>query len=926
MAKLKEASSVAETTLEETRRYFQHSYVKMLRAAVQRASYKKRVERIRAKVREARVATAKNHATMLKAHKEAGKSHKKRQVWTDKDTQRLAIYYAVMILHARQHGHPFIMTNILRVFPNREHIVNPSQALRQHQTRSRKDPQIRALGDGINIVWKYVLRDAVMKGELTDEPDIDLFDPKPQVDYFADLLKETSLGTLVHKYADDLAAEGESNYLTGVTGISDLTRIYPGRERQDRSLQRPILCTGFRTSKNRLPATMKGIEDQYTINYINARNRDPLSPEFGEDNYSTGVLNSRNQKTNVYGTMLTTHSGYRCMVDYSNPITTKFSMPSGDNVDVESQESEMLHNSEIVTQDAGAPSYFDMMRSMRPLERSFDAMILAEKVEALAQDGVDNEMDTVVSGDDSANERTTLYSSESDYNSAKIYAEMANLQAVIMNLTLTPQDEYSVKTGHRLLSLKEDASAKALDTLYRHSAITRLRGMASSIGLGTASFHGKDNVDATLSEECTDKDDATQPSNSVSELRREVRNTVLVHETTGTTRMNVKATAAGSDTPLQLDKPTVDGDSSNNALGEGENTNTERRVPGRGFTASEKFLGAIYTLLPDTFLDPDLSKLHRCAELNEYLEPAEFGYICSLIGESKLWLRPSYDAVSCKQMHALAGFKRMEDYDIADFAVNVMTNLGGASMDDICGSSTVDATHLEEATVARIGLSDKPLATVIRLVLGIVNAMGPLGASAYELARLFVVLSEGSAKGSFIKLSQELQLTLHSEKQVGTLLFLLAQQGKIYMVGSNDVRFVSAKMYHKHWTLSLDDSDIEFVPRLGQNLSGSVNRMFTIGMLTALLGHIISNPGISQVTMMRRYFAPYIPKFEVLHYLNVLLNLGIIFAETDVEPSMVLSGTPYPLESTYYYMSPDYYQKLGRLTRCSALSDLHVIQ
>ncbi|KAJ2613950.1 hypothetical protein H4S08_001949 [Coemansia sp. RSA 1365] len=926
MAKLKEASAVAETTLEETRRYFQHSYVKMLRAAARRASYKKRVERIRAKVREARVATVKNHETMLKGRKETGKSHKKRQVWTDEDTQRLAIYYAVMILHARQHGHPFIMTNILSVFPNREHTVNPSQALRQHQSRSRKDPQIRALGDGINMVWKYVLRDAVIKGELTDEPDIDLFDPKPQVDYFADLLKETSLGTLVHKYTDDLTAEGESNYLTSVTGISDLTRIYPGRQRQDRALQRPILFTGFRTSKNRLPATMKGIEDQYTINYINARNRNPVSPEFGEDSYSTGVLNSRNQKTNVYGTMLTTHSGYRCMVDYSNPITTKLSMPSGPNDNVESEESEMLHNSEIVTQDSGVPSYPDMMRSMRPLERSFDAMVLAEKVEALAQDESDNEMDTVVSDDDSASERTTLCCGESDYNSAKNYAELANLQAAIMNLTLTPQDEYSVKTGHQLLSLKEDASTKALNTLYRHSAITRLRGMASSIGLGTASSHDKSNVEATLSQDSTDKDEAIKPANSVSELRHEVRNTVLVHGNTGTTRMNVKSTAAVSSTPLQLDEPVADGDNSNNVLDEGENTNTERRVPGRGFTASEKFLGVIYTLLPDTFLDPDLSKLHEGAELNDYLEPAEFGYMCSLIGESKLWLRPSYDALSCKQMHALAGFKRMEDYDIADFAVNVIANFDGAPMDDVCGTSAVDTTHLEEATVAQIGLSDKPLTKVIRLVLGIVSAMGPLGASAYELARVFAVLSKGNTKGSFIKLPQEMQSTLHSEKRVGILLSLLAQQEKVYMVGSNDVRFVSAKMYHKHWTLSLDDSDIVFVPRLGQNLSGSVNRTFTIGMLTALLGHIVSNPGISQVTIMRRYFAPYISKFEVMHYLNVLLNLGIIFAETDVDPNIVLSGAPYSLELTYYYMTSDYYQKLGRLTQCSALSDLHVLQ
>ncbi|KAJ2808979.1 hypothetical protein H4R20_000487 [Coemansia guatemalensis] len=915
--RLREAALRAETTLEETRRYFQHAHVRVLRAAARRASEQKRTERIREKVREARAALAEKRARILESRKEAEKNKKKRRAWSEEESQKVAIYYAVMAFHARQHCHPFLLRNVIGIFPSRGHTHNPAESVRHHQTKMYNDPQMRTQVSNISAIWKYVLRDAIMKGELTDEPDIDLFDPKPQVEYFANLIKEESLDGLVQKYADELASEDESNYMTGITGVSDLRRRLPRGQGRDSSKRKLVLGTSFSASRDCLPATMKGVEDQFAISYIYPKNRGPLSRQFEEDSYNAGLLSSRSQRPSAYGEMLTTHSEYRCMVDYSNPITTRLSMPSGERADDASGASEMLQNSEVITGDASALSYPDMMSTMWPLTRNFDATVLAEKIEALALDGGSSETD------DAASERTALCSSESDYSNAKSYAEVASLQAVIMNLTLTPQQEYSVKTGHQLLSLKEAASTKALELLYRQSSITRLRGMASSIGLSTASGHDKGDSDATPAQEHAEDDETTEPQNSVSEPQSEIGGTVLVHETTGTTRMTAKiGNVAGSQHVEAAD----DGDNSVNTTDGGENTNAERRVPGRGFSASEKFLGTIFTSLPDRFLEPDLSKLHKCGELNEYLEPSEFGYMCSLIGESKLWLRPSYGALSDKPIHALAGFRRAEHLDIAEFAVNAIVDQDSGPMDVDRSMSAGDAIHSKEVAVASAGLSGKPLATAMRFVLGIVSAMGPLGASAYELARLFDALSQGSAKASFSKLSKNVQSALHSDKRMGALLNLLALKEKVYAVGSNDVRFVSAKIYHKHWALSLDGSDIVFAPRLGQNLSGSVNKTFTWGMLTSLLGHIISNPGISQTTIVRRYFAPHIPKFEVLHYLDALRNLGIIYAETDVETGMASCGPPYPLEATYYYMAPGYYAKLAGVPQCSALSNLHVLQ
>ncbi|KAJ2081282.1 hypothetical protein H4R24_002459 [Coemansia sp. RSA 988] len=919
MDRLKEASLMAETTLEEARRYFQHSHVRLLRAASKRASNKRRFERIQTKVKEARAALAKKRAAMHTAREESKKNRRKRRAWSEEDSRKVIIYYAVMVLHARQHGHPFLLRNIVGVFPSRQHNENPSEAVRQRQSKIREDPRTKAMSSAMNTVWKYILRDAVIKGELSDEPDIDLFDPKPQVDYFVNLLKETSLDKLVEKYADELALERESNYLTGVTGASDLHRSYPSGSRHD-SNRNLVLGAAFCASRNRLPATMKGIEDQFSINYIHPRNRGPLSRPFDEDSYNAGLLSTRIQRPYAYGTMLTTHSKYRCMLDYSSPITTKLSMPSGDSMQVEGESSEILRDSEIVTGDVGALPYTDMMSTMWPLARNFDATVLAEKIEALTLD--EGSMETVAASsegggeNDPTCERTVQCSSDFDYNNAKNYAELASLQAVIMNLTLTPQQEYSVKTGHQLLSLKEDASTKAHEMLYRHMSLTRLQGMASSIGLGTVSGYDKDDSDATQAQEYTRHDQAMQPPNS------EVGNTVLVHETTGTTRMDAKE---GSAVGTQHVEAAVDGDGSASTPNTRDGTSVERRVPGRGFSASEKFLGTIFTLLPDGFLHPDLSKVHRYGELNEYLEPSEFGYMCSLIGESRLWLRPSYDTVKDNPIHGLAGFRRSEDLCIVEFAVNVVVDQGSGPTDNDRGTLTGSAIHMDEMAVTSVGLSDKSLAAAMRLVLGIVSAMGPLGASAYELAKLSAALSKGSTEESFSKLSQDVQLVLQSDKRVGVLLSLLAQQKKVYMVGSNDVRFVSAAMYHKHWALSLDDSDIVFEPRLGQNLSGSTNRTFTWGMLTSLLGHIVSNPGISQATIIRRYYAPHISKFEVLHYLDALLNLAIIYTEIDVETDLTLSGPPYPLESTYYYMSPGYYQKLACISQSPALSDLHVL-
>ncbi|KAJ2695087.1 hypothetical protein H4R19_005864 [Coemansia spiralis] len=539
------------------------------------------------------------------------------------------------------------------------------------------------------------------------------------------------------------------------------------------------------------------------------------------------------------------------------------------------------------------------MGAMRPFERVIDGAELASHIEALALGPADEESDAPA----------IACCGEQGYSRAQCYAELVCLQSAIVNLTLTPDDEYSVETGHRLLAEKQDAATKAFAVLGRNAVVTRLRGMVSATGLGSRLG-----------------DTAGGPLQAV-----------VAHETTGTTRIRTRPARPRQQTPLDGPDDGPDGGPDDNAMdvdsdvaasrndhGEaasGPDTGVadvaeERRVPGRGFSVSDKFLGAITTSLPAGFLAVDCAAVHARTRLSGRLGAAEFGYLCSLLGQGRLWLRPAYDLEHVGGLRGLAGFRRQERVAAVEFDVCAIAAAGLADA-EIADSEELPGPEDESADA--VGLDPEPLAVALRLVAGVVHALGPLGASAHELTRLFALFGSSGYREALAQVPQSVVEALAAEARIAALLRVLAQRESVFVVGSSDVRYVSAATYHQHWVLTAGDA--ELAPRLGQNLSGTANKTFAWSLLTALLGRIVNNPGISLATLARRYFAPYIPQFELLNCLRVLVALEIVDAETVPVPS----DPRYPLHTTYYAPAPGYHRRLDRIARCSAVAEIQPV-
>ncbi|KAJ1734554.1 hypothetical protein LPJ61_001005 [Coemansia biformis] len=932
LGKLQEAAAQAEVTLDEARRYYQHAHVMALRAANRRIKDAKRHSRIRERVKQARAALARKKAeeAAAKAIETAaagarGSQRRRRMAWSEDEDDLVAVSYAVLRHHARMYGHPFFLHDVVSLFPSRAHTANPAEAIRQRWARARQDPECKARSDSMHLVWSYVFRDAVANGELEDSPEVDVFDAKAAVTYFAGLLRRTPLEALLEKYADEIANDSEKGlYQTSMLGGGWSARRAWG---SSKAYHASRVARARTSESDRLPATMQGSRVGYVVSGLNtkAQAQGQSHYGFGEDVLKVGQQHERRRDC-TYSAMLTTHCGLRSTSDYSCPVTTRMAnLTIGDSTAGDGTPAEAATTT--IAYAADQPPHPDSMGMLLPLERVFDATALTGRIEALL----------LGASEEGSGEPDIAYCDEQGYWGAKSYAEIACLQTAIINLTLTPDDEYSVETGHKLLAAKQAVATRAFTALNRNMAVTRLRGMASSAGLSAASRQpgGDGDGDGEQHQRQLQQGQPGAPTQETLQM-------VVVHETTGTTRVRTRTTTATQGAhhssadanagPVDVDME-VDAESSEKAPGavalsrhrssRAEDIDEERRVPGRGFSASDKFLGAITTTLPSGFFDIDCAELQACTRLDRHLSAAEFGYVCSLVGQSRLWLRPAYDAEHIGSLHGLAGFRRQEAVPAMEFGVSIVTGrLAGAEIDD--GDEAVDdtAASAEDEAASEADLAPGPLAVALRLAAGVVHTLGPLGASVHELAGVFSQLASGNAEAVFAQVSPSVRDALVADARLAALLRVLALRESVYAVGSGDVRYVSAAVYHKHWMVAADDTEAELAPRLGLNLSGSTNETFTWGLLATLLGHIVDSPGISLAALMRRHFAPFIPRFEVLCYLRVLAALGIVDTATSPEPDADPGDPRYPLQTTYYAPAPGYHRRLNRIARCSAMSEV----
>ncbi|KAJ2854366.1 hypothetical protein GGI22_004519 [Coemansia erecta] len=267
------------------------------------------------------------------------------------------------------------------------------------------------------------------------------------------------------------------------------------------------------------------------------------------------------------------------------------------------------------------------------------------------------------------------------------------------------------------------------------------------------------------------------------------------------------------------------------------------------------------------------------------------------------------------------------------FGVHVVKDDDDMDLADREDRSLPDKSGLEsirDSALGTIGLSSDKLELVSSVVTETVRQMGKLGASHYELAALFAILLRDKSSSKAMALLPEcVQSVLGSREKLCALLRMLAIDKKLFVVGSGDIRYVASDEY-KYWSVELDEpGNMIFVPHIGQSFNGSTITKYTLGMMTSITGHIFDNPGISQATLMRRHYAPFVPKAEVVHYLDKLIELGIVNAETvdigNAAPSADTANRLHPGDPsaiTFYSMADGYSSRISELSSCFAVTNL----
>ncbi|KAJ2599454.1 hypothetical protein H4R99_003712 [Coemansia sp. RSA 1722] len=922
---LKRAAEAAEVSVELARRFYRNVNGKMAKAEVKRRNANKRSAFIRERIRAAKekaIAEGKLPEVRKKPVRQL-----KRRPWSESESNLVAVAYAIMRNHAHSHRHPFLLHNMGRLFPNRAHVVNPTEGVRARWARLRRDPAYASMADTLYVVWKYVLRDAVEADVLYDEPDLTDFDLLAASNHYREVLNQISLDALVEKYADEINEDiegGTEALQTGKWTLTKVTRDNRKGSRQPRIRNRGNTAGGQRgprlpfTYRYRLPTTMVGNEDRYLmVSTTEPRGRGLrayIDNSYPEDTYLEGVT-TKSRRRLAYEGMLVAHDGIQGLGDHFSQVTTLLSGSGSEALDT-------------IAVAAKSSIYPDCMASLNPVERTVDVDNLVKRINCLiiGNDDMEKSIDAVSDGEAadtcmvvdsapgnqvSAAEQSEMTVSDDAVNAndgvpatpaipatpavdpAEQYAQVATMQAMLINLTLTPESEYDVTSGHNLLSTNEASATAALRSLSQNTVVNRLTSMATTTGMGGNT--NSNNADADAAGDGKDQDlDAQANATSVADVaideskqNQAIKSTVVVHETTGVLRV------------VCNDAPRI-GQNSEGFTSSDDNAMQERNVPGRGISISEKFLFAISSTLPfgyvssKTAIDP-LSVANSALLTDGHLSSGEFSHLCRLISDGALWLRQEYsDDPLDRVLGAFAGFKNQDVGNMLRFNVTA-----------VCDQSKIaENNHSVNDGLQELSRDMQELAQ--RLVVCIVDFLGPLGVSVYELKQLF-----GRLLGSVPDIPPQLISLMSVESQISSFLRNLVSQGHLASVGSSDLRYVSIPMFHKHWVVKANDT--EYLPYVGQNLGGTVNSEYTMGMLTSLVGHILDSPGISMAVLMRRYYAPFVPRAEVARYLQVLVDLGIVRGYWDPES---FGGT------TTYRLAHSHYQHLNKIHTCSAIKNL----
>ncbi|KAJ2397074.1 hypothetical protein GGI23_003670, partial [Coemansia sp. RSA 2559] len=338
--RLKDAADQAGATLDEARRYYQQVFTKLCSVENRKKGEQKRYElKVRKKVEKAKmeeIQKKSSQQTSLESSTAADGASKakrlQRVTWSKDDSALVSVFYAVNKTHAREHEHPFLLHGAINVFPSRLRANNPHDSVRNHHSRMQDNADYKNLCDRLNVVWTYVLRDAVNKGLLVNNPDIEHFDVAAAVDYFREQLEINSLDGLIEMYEDSMCADGVRVPFGPTNHYSRKRKpnaVKPRRRtRKPTSNTKPMLEPKAKRVLRKsvpmtyLPDTMKGDEHLYIIGKDTASVKQTASLyELTEDTYQAAIATKKPKGLSMY-TMLTTHSGWSSVSDYSNPVTT----------------------------------------------------------------------------------------------------------------------------------------------------------------------------------------------------------------------------------------------------------------------------------------------------------------------------------------------------------------------------------------------------------------------------------------------------------------------------------------------------------------------------------------------------------------------------------------------------------------------------
>ncbi|KAJ2454830.1 hypothetical protein EV183_001249 [Coemansia sp. RSA 2336] len=919
--KLCEAAAQAGVSPEDARRFYQHANARLQFKKYRRENAHERYIVWKQVVNEKRNREFREQQARAE-NGEMPSTDRHRIPFSEAETQLISICYTVLQHHAQEHDHVFVFKRAaLELFPLRLSKTDAFESVRQHWYRIKKNPRLLKMSESMKRIWKYVLRDAVKSGELVNNPDLDEFDVVASVKHFDAAIERESLEALEAHYLQDIAEEARKERLaledydyvsnetwrrrsiptvptirpatTSAATASDTAvataaaaaatpiatpsaplatpvsntraraappratppriapaRIAPARIAPVRIAPAPTTPShrptpGLSHPKpqiTRLPKTMRHLS-RLIAEDKRSRGRDVAAAGFSEDvAYDSYMQYIRHEQ--VYTAMLTIHQGCRALADYSSPFSTQLKLPAPDAEDAGDQRSQSKQQFELICPRSDTPVYPEIVPQSSAAPRTLNIEVLKQHIREL-----------VAGNAEASPDLAKLCLGETGYNHSSYYAMLALTRSLAINIALTPEHEYSVEIGQQVLALNNKAAMSAYLYLTRNHTLTALRPFESSVGLG-GSEAGKE------------------------------RGTVVAYRNSGSMGADTRRLVTGGSRASGISSNEDSNDAQdaeaedNGANAGGLSQISSRMVPGRGYGLGDKFMNMLSPTLPSEFTTLSAN----LPSFDHTLDPAEFHYVCALIAAGKLWLRPQYTSLGKCRLSALYGFRRTAGLNIIEFNPHLVA---GRAFD-----VPMDA---EKPTKQSSELA-------LHIALGVVEALGPLGASATELYLLFAKLFADDAMQSVVPAA--IRSELQSLSSVACILKQLEALYRVYAVGSGDLRYVSSHMYYRHWSARV--SGLELGPKLGQNISGTTNMAFVQSMLLSLVSHVLDNPGISQTTLMRRFFAPHISKYELLRHLNRLVDLEIICADQVQEDADLGKNEPYPLCITYYHMSPEY--------------------